>query len=207
VQSLISSTDIKVPSTAPVSASFHPTPIHHVRGRLSVCTNHDLGSSSDSGEYAVVYLSSSDDAAAFKDRPRMLYIQTPQGKRGQHHFLHTVLPQAMSFIALNLDQARRVCITCETGADLSIGVALAALAKFFDEEGEFHDVSINPAVVNFTDETVLSTLYVYSPKRKRKVRSLMRVFDRQRQHQNPPAVDHSELSTSEPLAHHAQTGQ
>jgi tRNA A64-2'-O-ribosylphosphate transferase len=203
VQSLVSSTDTKVPGTVPASASFHPTPIRHVHGRLSVCTNHDLGSSSDSGEYAVVYLSSSDGAAAFKDRPRMLYIQTPQGKRGQHHFLHTVLPQATSFIALNLHQARRVCITCETGTDLSIGVALAALAKFFDEEGEFHDVSINPAVVNFTDETVLSTLYVYSPKRKRKVRSLMRIFDRQRQHQNPPAVDHSELSTSEPLAHHA----
>ncbi|KAG1854203.1 initiator tRNA phosphoribosyl transferase [Suillus subalutaceus] len=55
---------------------------------------------------------------ALKDHPRVLYIQTPQGKKGQHHFLHS---------------------SCETRTDTSIGVALATLTKFFDDAGEFCD--------------------------------------------------------------------
>jgi len=45
----------------------------------------------------------------------------------------------MSFIALNLEKAHPVCVACEMGTDLSIGVALAALAKFFDDKGELHE--------------------------------------------------------------------
>ena len=142
VQSLVSSTKTNALGTpAGVSASFYPIPIHHVRGQLSICAHHNLGSSlNSSGEYAVVYLCSSEPAALNDpSRPRVLCIQTPQGKRGQHHFLHTVLPQAMSFIALNLEKAHPVCVACEMGTDLSIGVALAALAKFFDDKGELHE--------------------------------------------------------------------
>ncbi|OJA19419.1 hypothetical protein AZE42_02264 [Rhizopogon vesiculosus] len=168
VQSLISSTDTKTLGTLASSASFHPIPIHHVRGQLSVCTHHDLGSSLDSSEYAVVYLSSSEHALK-DDRPaRLLCIQTPQGKRGQHHFLHTVLPQAMSFIALNLEKARPVCVACETGTDLGIGVTLAALAKFFDEEGEFHTEQ---------EKNVLSTSYRYTLSNKKTIDD---AFDSQR---------------------------
>ncbi|KAG1856872.1 tRNA A64-2'-O-ribosylphosphate transferase [Suillus tomentosus] len=119
------------------NASFHPIPIQHVHGRLSICTTHDI-SSPLGDESAVVYLTSADDVPpALKDHPRVLYIQTPQGKKGQHHFLHTVLPQVMPFIFLHLQNTRRVCIACETGTDTSIGVAIAALIKFFDDSGEF----------------------------------------------------------------------
>ncbi|KAG1794434.1 tRNA A64-2'-O-ribosylphosphate transferase [Suillus plorans] len=138
VQALISS-----PNTLPTrtdsnsNASFHPIPIQHVHGRLSICTIHDL-SSPLGDESAVVYLTSADHAPpALKDHPRVLYIQTPQGKKGQHHFLHTVLPQVMPFIFLHLRNTRRICIACETGTDTSIGVAIAALTKFFDDSGEF----------------------------------------------------------------------
>ncbi|KAG2347441.1 initiator tRNA phosphoribosyl transferase [Suillus weaverae] len=119
------------------NASFHPTPIQHVHGRLSICTTHDVSFSLDN-EFAVVYLTSTEEAPpALKDRPHILYIQTPQGKKGQHHFLHSVLPQAIPFIFLHLQKTRRVCIACETGTDTSIGIALAALTKFFDDSGEF----------------------------------------------------------------------
>ncbi|KAG2153244.1 tRNA A64-2'-O-ribosylphosphate transferase [Suillus clintonianus] len=136
VQTLTSSTNT-LDARTNSNASFHPTPIHHVHGRLSICTTHDIRSSIDA-ELAVVYLSSTDQAPpAFKDRPCVLCIQIPQGKKGQHHFLHSVLPQAIPFILLHLQNARRICIACETGTDTSIGVALAALTKFFDESGEF----------------------------------------------------------------------
>ncbi|KAG1725451.1 tRNA A64-2'-O-ribosylphosphate transferase [Suillus lakei] len=136
VQTLTSSPNIH---SAPTNSnmSFHPTPIHHVHGRLSICTTHDICSSFDA-KFAVVYLTSSDQIPPdFKDNPRVLYIQTPQGKKGQHHFLHTVLPQTIPFILFHLQNARCVCVACETGTDTSIGVALAALTKFFDESGEF----------------------------------------------------------------------
>jgi len=178
----------------PVNAPLHHIPIHHVRGRLSVATNHAFDTSSDSSGYAVVYLSSSEPAV--NDRPHVLCIQTPQGKRGQHHFLHTVLPQAMSFIALSFKKAVPVCVTCETGTDLSIGVALAALATFFDEKGEFHGE-------HERKEGVLSTSHLsfFAPKKD----FLMHLFDSKGQYQNLSAVDHHELPTSQPLAHHAQT--
>ncbi|KAG2137311.1 initiator tRNA phosphoribosyl transferase-domain-containing protein [Suillus cothurnatus] len=63
------------------------------------------------------------------DHSRILYLQTPQGKKGQHHFLHSVLPQAIPFILLHLQNMRRVCIACETGTD--------TVSAFFDDSGEF----------------------------------------------------------------------
>ncbi|KAG1772087.1 tRNA A64-2'-O-ribosylphosphate transferase [Suillus occidentalis] len=98
-------------------------------GRLSICTTHDIPSSLD-GEFAVIYLTYADQAPpAFKDHP--------WAKKGQHDFLHSVLPQTIPFILLHLEKMRRVCIACETGTDTSVGVALTALTKFFDDSGEF----------------------------------------------------------------------
>ncbi|KAF8141176.1 initiator tRNA phosphoribosyl transferase [Boletus edulis] len=66
---------------------------------------------------------------------RMLRIQTPEGKKGQHHFLTVVLPRAMPFIQHHLQDQRTVCIACNTGTDMSVGVAVAALAMFFRPDG------------------------------------------------------------------------
>ncbi|KAG2159192.1 tRNA A64-2'-O-ribosylphosphate transferase [Suillus bovinus] len=135
VQTLTSSLSTRTDLNS--DASFHSTPIQYVQGRLSISITRDI-SSPLSDESALVYLTSADYAPpAFKDHPLVLYIKTPQGKKGQHHFLHTVLPQAMPFIFLHLQNTRRICIACETGTDTSIGVALAALTKFFNDSGEF----------------------------------------------------------------------
>lgn len=65
----------------------------------------------------------------------MLRIQTPEGKKGQHHFLTVVLPRSMPFIQHHLQNQRSLCIACSTGTDISVGVALAALALFFRPDG------------------------------------------------------------------------
>ncbi|KAG6381976.1 initiator tRNA phosphoribosyl transferase [Boletus reticuloceps] len=66
---------------------------------------------------------------------KMLRIQTPEGKKGQRHFLTVVLPRAMPFIQRHLQDQRTVCIACNTGTDTSVGVAVAALAMFFRPDG------------------------------------------------------------------------
>jgi len=66
-----------------------------------------------------------------------LRIETLQGKRGRIQFLQSVLPQSMSFISHHLRLNARVCISCDSGKDLSVGIALAALQTFFDETGSF----------------------------------------------------------------------
>lgn len=138
VQALTSSSNTQSTHTNS-NSSFHPTSIHHIHGRLSICTTDDIPSSLDD-EFAAVYLTNADQAPpALKDHPHVLYIQTPRGKKGQHHFLHSVLPQTMPFILHHLQNTRRICIACETGTDTSIGVALAALTKFFDNSGKFYD--------------------------------------------------------------------
>ena len=68
----------------------------------------------------------------------MLSIQTPLGKKGQHHFLTVVLPRSMPFIQRHLQNQRTVCIACNTGTDISVGVALAALAMFFRPDGSWY---------------------------------------------------------------------
>ena len=49
--------------------------------------------------------------------------------------LQEVLPKSMVFIETNLSQGRNICIACNSGKDVSVGVSLTALQKFFDEDG------------------------------------------------------------------------
>lgn len=64
-----------------------------------------------------------------------LQIELQGGKKGQLKFLQTVLPRSMAFISYHLDNGSVICICCDTGKDVSIGVALAALQKYFDDNG------------------------------------------------------------------------
>jgi tRNA A64-2'-O-ribosylphosphate transferase len=69
--------------------------------------------------------------------PNYVRLEAPEGKRGQSQFLQNVLPESMSFISNQLRMGSSVCIACGTGKDKSVGVALAALQKFFDDTGSF----------------------------------------------------------------------
>ncbi|KAH0829130.1 initiator tRNA phosphoribosyl transferase [Lanmaoa asiatica] len=119
------------------------TPIQRVSGRISICNitslrrpdllqaHHDI---------AFLCLTPEDPdrlAGMAGEEPRMLSIQTPEGKKGQHHLLTIVLPRSMPFIQHHLQNQHIVCIACHTGTDISVGVAVAALATFFRPDGSF----------------------------------------------------------------------
>ncbi|KIK22315.1 hypothetical protein PISMIDRAFT_102651 [Pisolithus microcarpus 441] len=121
------------------------TPIDHVAGLISLCSTSTLRSAmpliATSG-MAVVCLTSHDLCWLWNantiEPSRLLCITSPAGKRGQHHFLRTVLPQSVTFIKQHLIGGRRVCIACDSGSDTSVGVCVTALALFFREDGSFH---------------------------------------------------------------------
>ena len=63
---------------------------------------------------------------------RVLRMQLPLGKRGQHVFVHNILPRAVSFASSHLSLGQKVCVA---GGDEGIGVALVLLQLFFDDGG------------------------------------------------------------------------
>ena len=73
---------------------------------------------------------------------RKVHIPVIAGKKGQSHFLQTTLPTATALIRERLAEGKRICIVCESGKDLSVGVALAALQLFFQDNGRL--VSMDP---------------------------------------------------------------
>ncbi|KAJ3996558.1 initiator tRNA phosphoribosyl transferase [Lentinula boryana] len=124
-----------------------PSAVDRVRGRILLCSTADLivGSSGhlstsfeESEDVAFLVLSSHDRNDTTADNvPGVRYITVPEGKKGQTQFLQTVLPRSMDFIQTHLAEGMRVCIACDTGKDLSVGVAVAALSKYFEDEGNF----------------------------------------------------------------------
>lgn len=140
-----------------VSASFHAndvtdpnqplchTPIQHISGRISICNIASLRRPNllQTHRDTAFLCLTPDDPNHLKStvlpgqESRMLSIQTPEGKKGQHHFLTVVLPRSMPFIQDHLQNERTVCIACNTGTDISVGVAVAALAIFFLPDGSF----------------------------------------------------------------------
>jgi tRNA A64-2'-O-ribosylphosphate transferase len=63
---------------------------------------------------------------------KVLRVHLAPGKRGQHVFMHDVLPRVISFSSLHLSLGRTICVA---GGDGGIGVALVLLQLFFDDDG------------------------------------------------------------------------
>jgi len=63
----------------------------------------------------------------------------PSSKKGHFHFLSHILPASYAFIDAHLTRSEntRVCVACETGKDVSIGIVLAVLGGMFNDEGVF----------------------------------------------------------------------
>lgn len=68
--------------------------------------------------------------------PHVLEIESLRGKKGEIHFVNTILPKSVEFIKFHLYSGRTVCIACDSGKDLSVGIAVAALQMFFDNDGK-----------------------------------------------------------------------
>jgi hypothetical protein len=60
------------------------------------------------------------------------------GKKGQHDFLHQILPRALDFVGVQWNGGQDIVIACQDGKDTSIGVALVLLQAFFDDHGSLH---------------------------------------------------------------------
>ena len=120
------------------------TPIIRVQGRLLIggidCVPDIINVNKKENMDFIVLASSMQGEPVSKSRT--MYIPVVVGKRGQSHFLQTTLPTATTFIRNSLAEERRVCIICEGGKDLSVGVALAALQLFFQDNGRL--VPMNP---------------------------------------------------------------
>jgi tRNA A64-2'-O-ribosylphosphate transferase len=120
------------------------TPINKVGDRLLIGSLDDVPDIIDVNKGHntdfIILASSMQGEPVFKSRK--VYIPVVAGKKGQSHFLQTTLPTATALIRDRLAEEKRVCIICESGKDLSVGVALAALQLFFQDNGRL--VSLNP---------------------------------------------------------------
>ncbi|KAI0091657.1 tRNA A64-2'-O-ribosylphosphate transferase [Irpex rosettiformis] len=145
-------------STKPSDGGHHynsnsSTPVGHVQGRIVICLvselpipsieDKSLVSASNSTAYVVI--SENTPTPTEQRNPAtcddlvnaVLRLHLPPGKRGQHTFLDSVLPQSLPFIDAHLARGNdsTIYICCDTGKDASVGVALTALQLFFDDEG------------------------------------------------------------------------
>lgn len=68
---------------------------------------------------------------------RTFHLQLSEGKRGQLEYLQNVLPSSAAFIKTQLETENPICVCCDNGKDTSVGVVLAALQLFFDDEGNY----------------------------------------------------------------------
>ncbi|KAH9855925.1 initiator tRNA phosphoribosyl transferase [Lenzites betulinus] len=72
-----------------------------------------------------------------EDPPKhVLRLKMAEGKKDQLHFLQSVLPESTQYIAQRLSVGDAICVCCDTGKDASVGVALAALQLFFNDQGD-----------------------------------------------------------------------
>ncbi|KAG7091219.1 hypothetical protein E1B28_010270 [Marasmius oreades] len=123
-----------------------PSKINKIGAKIQLAALHDiLPQMHNTGEDFIAYVLISNNANEWSDMQNgqdvdekglILRIVSPEGKKGQKHFLQVVLPLSLQFIHSQLSRGVSVCISCPTGNDVSVGVAVAALQKSFDANGE-----------------------------------------------------------------------
>ena len=111
-----------------------PTSVNKVAGRLLLCTTSDspVPSFTDTNNVLYIFLSSTHENSPGDPN---LYLPAVSGKKGSSHFLRVVLPRSVGFIQQHLVAGKNICVACESGKDLSVGVVLTALQLFFEDDG------------------------------------------------------------------------
>ena len=79
-----------------------------------------------------------EDEAHGEER-HVLRLTLAEGKKGQLTFLQTILPASTHYIMARLQRGDAVCVCCDSGKDTSVGIALAALQLFFDDQGQLRE--------------------------------------------------------------------
>lgn len=80
-----------------------------------------------------------DNEATAQPHGKTLRLQLSEGKKGQLEYLQKALPLSMTFIQAQLESGSSICVCCDSGKDASVGIALAALQLFFDDDGNHAD--------------------------------------------------------------------
>ncbi|KAI9490517.1 tRNA A64-2'-O-ribosylphosphate transferase [Zychaea mexicana] len=65
-----------------------------------------------------------------------LQLPIPEGKKGQQQLFESI-PKALAFVKEPLQQEKRILVHCAKGQDRSVGIALAILVKYFDQDMKF----------------------------------------------------------------------
>ncbi|KAJ7736878.1 initiator tRNA phosphoribosyl transferase [Mycena metata] len=145
-------------ATATPATRVGPTPIAHVNGRLLFGALADVptdeaGLDADTA-YILILPSISTSPTRFSPSltapSRILRLPSPTGKKSQLTLLQSIFPQSVSFARTHLHAGRRLCIACEDGADLSVGVALVLLGAFFAADG-----ALLPSLLTSDSESVI----------------------------------------------------
>ncbi|KAF9524838.1 tRNA A64-2'-O-ribosylphosphate transferase [Crepidotus variabilis] len=111
-----------------------PTLIQKVHGRLQLCSTLELADMPMEELGITKYLLLT-CATPAESTASQRHIHVTPGKKGKSHFLTRVLPESIDFIQKQLYGGYDTLIACDTGKDLSVGVALAALQLFFRDDG------------------------------------------------------------------------
>jgi tRNA A64-2'-O-ribosylphosphate transferase len=154
VQSVTSTA--KDESTAKSSISFKPSAIAHVNSRIRICALRDMPElpptqlpgpqSLDDALNDVAYVLIDSDCSsdggdsvqpASDTTLPILCLRLNEGKRGQDQFLRIVLPSTLPFIGKHLQEGKSVVIACSSGKDASVGVAVAAMQRYFNDDGHY----------------------------------------------------------------------
>ncbi|KIY51789.1 initiator tRNA phosphoribosyl transferase [Fistulina hepatica ATCC 64428] len=127
-----------VDAAGPAFTRSQPTPVLPVSGRIQLAAIADVldvvGRLPEHGSEGIAYILVSVTPLSIPDGPHALILHVDK-KLAARQFREHVLPQSMVFTRVALLRGDHVCIACESGSDLSVGIALAALQMFFDDEG------------------------------------------------------------------------
>ena len=92
-------------------------------------------------------LLSKNDENKGKNRPLTLHVPCRSGKLGSRA-LRTHLEQVINFLTplFSSKKSPTILITCHDGKDLSVGVALAILCLFYDDDGQPNSTTSGPPI-------------------------------------------------------------
>ncbi|OCB91042.1 initiator tRNA phosphoribosyl transferase [Sanghuangporus baumii] len=147
-----------------------PTPIARVKGLLSIAAMKDLPDSvfdtriAEEMPVPCIVIRGYPEASASIPvqhvNPTPIYDLVLQGdKKAMERAFKSSLPQCLRFIGQYIGEGRRVCIACETGKDLSVGIALAALQAFFDDNGQLNLERYDSKELKVTKESLRTRLH------------------------------------------------
>ncbi|VDC05117.1 unnamed protein product [Peniophora sp. CBMAI 1063] len=122
------------------------TPIMKISGRIRLCRLADLPRAGLDGAllhdkaYFLIYASSPEASTTTGPSAHIHRCTLAAGKKGQHDLLRSILPQAVTFASRHLTpEGKDVVVACDDAKDASVGVAVALLQLFFDDNGQLRD--------------------------------------------------------------------